>query len=208
VADHPTKRPGGRSARVRQAVLASTIELLADGGYPDLSLDAVAERSGVHRSTLYRRWGSTSALVLDALLARSDEVVRVPDTGSFERDLRQLLDDVRANLDDPVGAAATIAIAAERSADADEGARRFWEDRLARIDVVVRRAVDRGEIDEPIDSRALVEVAVAPLFFRLLVRRTPVDDDLVEQVVRLCTTALGVVTAPPGGHEPGRTLQS
>lgn len=205
----PRRRPGGRSARIREAVLATTVDVLADGGYPALTLDGVAERSGVHRSTLYRRWGSPAALVLDALLARSDRTVPVPDTGSFAGDVRQLLAEVRANLEDPVGGAATVAIAAERSEAAADGARRFWDDRLDRMRVVVERAVERGEVADGDEARGVIEVAVAPLFFRLLVRRTPIDDDLVDRVVSLLGRALatpptdacagGQVTSPSVG---------
>ena len=72
------RRPGGRSARVRAAVLEATLDQLAESGYDGLSFEAVAVRAGVHKTTLYRRWSDRTALVLDAMLELSSQTVPVP----------------------------------------------------------------------------------------------------------------------------------
>ena len=76
------RRPGGRSARVRADVIAATLAELGERGYAALSLDSVARRAGVHKTTLYRRWGTREELVLEAMLERAGEHISVPDTGS------------------------------------------------------------------------------------------------------------------------------
>ena len=65
-----TRRPGGRSARVRSAVLAATLEVLVETGYDGMTVDAVAARAGVHKTTVYRRWPTKAALVAAAAADR------------------------------------------------------------------------------------------------------------------------------------------
>src|SRR5918992_5228630 len=88
---NPTgQRPGGRTARVREAVIAATYDELAERGYAGLTVERVALRSGVHKTTLYRRWGGVDGLLADALAWSSLEPWDVPDTGTLEGDLRHL----------------------------------------------------------------------------------------------------------------------
>src|SRR5579862_7114745 len=84
------RRPGGRTARATQAILAAVIDELAETGYAALSLDRVAARAGVHRATVYRRWASKEALTADAVLASAAQDVPPPDTGTLRGDLREL----------------------------------------------------------------------------------------------------------------------
>ncbi|HSL56495.1 MAG TPA: TetR-like C-terminal domain-containing protein [Acidimicrobiales bacterium] len=183
--DRVTVRPGGRSARIRAAVLEAALAELAERGDTGISLEAVAARAGVHKSTIYRRWGTPSALVLDALLERSDATVEVADEGTLGADLRRLLEGVRANLSDPAGRSVAVATVADRDDAAREGAGAFWADRLARAAVIVERAIARGELPDDLAAAAVVELAVAPLFFRVLVRHGEVDDALIDQVIEV-----------------------
>ena len=136
MADPPSRpapsRPGGRSARVREAVLAATIDAIADEGFASLTVDDVARRAGVHKTTVYRRWATSEALVLDALLERSAEQVAVPDTGSLVGDLRALLDSVAANITSRVGRAVLLTLSAEApyNEELDRLRREFWATRF------------------------------------------------------------------------------
>lgn len=185
VIDHVTVRPGGRSARIRRDVLGATLQLLAAGGYGAVTVDAVATRAGVHRTTVHRRWGTPIALVLDALFERSDDVIGRIDTGSLEGDVRTLVTAVRANLESPVGRAASVALAAERGDEVAAGARRFWDHRFDAVAPIVHRAVERGELDpqDATDPARWLERCVAPLFFRVLVQHREIDDPMVDEVV-------------------------
>src|SRR5215212_9632406 len=89
----PGTRPGGRSARVRQAVLAATSQLLDEAGYAGVEVPEVARLAGVHPTTIYRRWRTKERLVGDVLLERSEPLSPTPDTGSLAKDLRCLMRD-------------------------------------------------------------------------------------------------------------------
>ena len=196
--DRVTKRPGGRSSRIRTAVLEAALAEVAERGSSRVSFESIAQRAGVHKATLYRRWRSPSALLLDALLARSDASVPVPDSGTLTDDLLEVLDSVRANLADPVGLALAVTTAATRDDEFRHGAHAFWEDRLARAGLLVERAMQRGEIRSDVDPRDVLELAIAPLFFRVLVRQEDIDEALVDRVVDTLVRGLTGATATPG----------
>src|SRR5690242_17540761 len=87
----PTRRrPGGRTARIRAQVLDAVLAELGEHGYDGLTMDAVAARADVHRTTVYRRWGDVGGLLADVLDAAGDDDWQPPDTGSLEADLAAL----------------------------------------------------------------------------------------------------------------------
>ena len=182
-----TQRPGGRSARVRAAALAATLSELAETGYSTLSLDSVARRAGVHKTTLYRRWGTREALVLEAMLERVSERVPVPDSGSLRSDLLALAGAAAATMTTAEGEAVVRAVAAAGSHDTALAAanRRFWEERLGLDGEVVERAVARGEIPAGTEPRPVLEALLGPLYFRLLVTGERPDPPFVERIVDL-----------------------
>src|SRR5438094_8033869 len=97
-ANDSKRRPGGRRARIRQAVLDAAFAELGEKGYGGLSIEAVAQRSGVAKTTVYRRWPTRNELVADALDSRSDRYEPVPDTGSLRGDLTQFCAGARSRL--------------------------------------------------------------------------------------------------------------
>lgn len=185
-------RPGGRSARVREAVLTSTIELLAERGIAGVTVDAVAGKAGVNPTTVYRRWPTVNGLVMDALSENSADVIPVPDTGTVRDDLRTVLHEVRAYVTSPAGRA-LVNSTIGTSGDGDVAALRqdFWAARFALVGEVVRRGVARSELPADIDERFLIETATAPLYFRVFVVAGTVDDDLIDRIVRLVIDGAG-----------------
>ena len=172
---------------MRADTLAATIEELAESGYPSLTLDAVARRAGVHKTTLYRRWGTREALVLEAMLSLVDERVPVPDTGSLREDLLALATAAAATAGTPAGEAVVRAVVAagphdEALAEAND---RFWTERLALDGAIVERAVARGEVAPGTDPRTVIEAVLGPLYFRRLVTGSPPDREFVERIVDL-----------------------
>src|SRR5579862_1126111 len=150
----PRRRVGGRSARVRTAVLAATLEALLDGGYEALNFGEIAARSGVHESSIYRRWGTKAALVAEALQSSSASHRPTPDTGSFRTDLIETLRQVIVWLETPLGQATSLIVTAA-DPDLAEIRRAYWLDRLARARLMVERAQGRGELSLTIDSDLL-----------------------------------------------------
>ena len=98
-------RTGGRSERVREAVLAAALHELTVNGYAALSVEAVASRAGVNKTTIYRRWPTLDDLLVDALMTWSHDAIPGPDTGSIETDLLALGRELADQLDGGVGRA-------------------------------------------------------------------------------------------------------
>ncbi|WP_069884766.1 TetR/AcrR family transcriptional regulator [Streptomyces luteocolor] len=190
-----TRRPGGRTARTRAAVRDAVLSGLADHGYPGLTVEYVADHSGVHKTTLYRRWGGLEGLVADALDMAGEDAWAPPDTGSLEGDLRALAQEVVDSFSDDAAAAAPTAFiaAAFQSTRAAEALHAFYAERFTRCEVVVTRAVARGEADPDTDAAALVRAVSAPLLFRLFITRESIDTALAEQsaAAALAATRVG-----------------
>jgi len=179
----PRRRPGGRSAETARRIFDATLALLVEGGLPACGYGAIAERAGVGRATLYRRWPHRAVLVADALAARLEDAIRAPDSGSFADDLRLLLSEVAAFLQSPLGRAA-VAAAATQSPEEASGRTRFWEVRLSSATPILDRAVARGEFPPDGDREALLACAMGALYFRLLVMARPIDAAWLERIAR------------------------
>ena len=190
------RRPGGRSARVQAAAIAATLAELAEVGYAALSLESVARRAGVHKTTLYRRWGTREELVLESMLARAGEQISVPDTGSLRQDLLELASTAAANAASPEVAAMARAVAGESPRDGRLAAanRRFWAERLALDAVIVERAIERGEAAVGTDPELVIEAVLGPIHLRLLLTGEPVDRPFVEGIVDVVVD--GVALSP------------
>jgi AcrR family transcriptional regulator len=185
------RRPGGRTARNRAAVVAATLVELARHGYAGLSVENVAERSGVHKTTVYRRWGGVDGLIVDALDAADDDRP-VPDTGSLEADLRALAYEVVDTFGDSVRGAVPTAVvhAAFHSERAATALHAFLADRHGRAAGVVARAIARGELSGSVDAAAVVRSVTAPLYFRLFITGETVDREVAGQVVAATLAAV------------------
>ncbi|MFF3285538.1 TetR/AcrR family transcriptional regulator C-terminal ligand-binding domain-containing protein [Streptomyces sp. NPDC003023] len=178
-----TLRPGGRTARTRAAVRDAVLTGLGEHGYPGLTVEYVAEHSGVHKTTLYRRWGGIEGLVADALALAGEDGWSPPDTGSLEGDLRALARETAESFADPAHAAAPTAFVAAgfQSPRAADALHAFYAERFSRCEAIVRRAAERGEAQAGTDAGAVVRAVSAPLFFRLFVTREPIDVALADQ---------------------------
>ncbi|MEU5883056.1 TetR/AcrR family transcriptional regulator [Spirillospora sp. NPDC047279] len=178
-----TVRPGGRTARTREAVREATLAELAEHGYQGLTVDNVAARSGVHKTTVYRRWGSAEGLVADALELAAAEPWPVPDTGSAEGDLRALARLVQSGFADaeqgPVAAA--FVAAAVQNPGAAKALHTFFARRHEDAAAVVDRAVERGELPAGTDSAEVVRAAVAPLYYRLFITGERIDEAVADR---------------------------
>ena len=173
-----TTRPGGRTARTATAVLAAAIDELSARDYADISVESIAARAGVHKTTVYRRWGSKVEIIKQALIGAAGAHIQVPDTGSVDGDLLLLARAVQVVLSPPQGAAITTAliVGGLASTELAEVMRQFWEVRLEAISAIVDRAVSRGELPAGTDPVALMRTLAAPLYYQLLVARVPVTE--------------------------------
>lgn len=184
------RRPGGRAAKFVSAVHAATVALLGEQGYERVEIPAIAARAGVNKTSIYRRWPNKAELVLDAALARMRSDVPLPDTGSLEGDLTQLLRAIAGALASPFVDGLLRALIT-RDADAATGSARarFWDERYEISGAIVRRAIERGELPADVDGRSLMEMAAAPLFFRFLVTGGTVTDSDAATLAKRVTKA-------------------
>jgi AcrR family transcriptional regulator len=184
VADPVRRRTGGRSARVRDAVLQAALQAMAEHGLGGVSISEIARGAGVHASSIQRRWGTRENVMLDALLTYSQEKLPIPDTGALRGDLVAFGRSIAGYLATPLGEAVAQTMAAtDDDAALAAGRTRFWQSRYDTARVIIDRAIDRDEVSADTDPELALELLVAPLHFRKLLTRQAVDDDFVERLV-------------------------
>jgi AcrR family transcriptional regulator len=194
---HPAQRSGppstesgadkvdGRIRRSQDRVLTATFELLGESGVSGFTVDEVARRSGVAKTTIYRHWPTREALVIDACSRISDEQ-EVPDTGSLEGDLTAIL----TNIGHLLGTARwssvlpSIIDVAERDPEFAAIHRRIQHGHAAPLGEVIDRAADRGEIAATADRPTMIAGLMGPLFYRRWFSREPIDEQFVKRIVR------------------------
>lgn len=183
-ADQVRRRTGGRSARVREAVLGAALQAMAEHGLGGVTISEIARGAGVHASSIQRRWGSRENVMLDALLSYSQEKLPIPDTGALRGDLVAFGRSIAGYLTTPVGEAVAQTMAAtDDDSTLAAGRARFWQSRYDTARVIIDRAVDRAEVAADTDPELALELLVAPLHFRKLLTRQTIDDDFVEHLV-------------------------
>lgn len=176
-----------REARADRAILGAALELMAEGGVPDLRMDAVAARAGVGKAAIYRRYRSKDQLAAAALAALVSDIT-VPDTGSTRADLLALMRDAVEVYSGPVAAGAmpSLVEAMSRNPELAEAVRDgFLAARRAALREVLDRGIGRGDLAPNLDAELALDVLAGPLFYRLLITRGPLDEQLAVGVVDL-----------------------
>ena len=208
-------RPGGRTARIRADVLRAAGDEIAAHGFDRLDLVRVAERAGVGRTTVYRRWGSATALVADLVEDMAEQSVERAHTGTLLGDLRANAELVVRTLTDPRQGAIFRAVVAAAVLDSDTAGalRRFYRVRVEEWAGCVRDAVDRGELSPGTDPQAVIRAVSAPLYYAMITTNDPLDVGLAHQAAAAAHAAAsaGVFTAgrnarqePTAGPVPDR----
>jgi AcrR family transcriptional regulator len=170
----------------------AAVAVLADRGPAGFTVDEVASRAGCGKATVYRRWPSRAALLLDTAhrLGLEPPVV---DSGSLRADTVELLSALAHKLRGTPAGRILPGIIAEASVD--PGMRElltgFMEDRRARPREVVARGIERGELPPGTDVEMLVDVLGATVMYRELIAGTSVDDAYIERLVDRMLAAFG-----------------
>lgn len=187
VPDVRKPRPGGRAARVRAAVLAAARDEFAEFGYGGLSPSRIAERAGVNRSTIHRRWASLDDLLAEALIEHVAEAIPAPDTGNVRDDLQQLLRSIAGYVDTEAARARIHALVGDAARSPAVGAivRSIWTTRFRMGEEVIARAVARGEVGQDVPPAAIVTTLVGPLYVRLLLTGDRIDDTFIDNVIEI-----------------------
>jgi AcrR family transcriptional regulator len=164
-------------------VLDAAYRLLIAHGLENLSITRVAEKSGIHETTIYRRWKTVNALALDACLQGLSIAAPVPERGSLEADLIALVQSLVKLFDGPDGKA-LLDICRIAAPEVAQARAELIARRVAIADVVFDRAASRGEWDDSFDRGELLELLVAPIFMRALVSHQPLRALPVAAIVR------------------------
>ena len=176
-----------RDARAGRAILTAALQLMAERGVRDLRMDDVAERAGVGKATIYRRYRSKDALVSDAIATLVSEIA-IPDTGSTRADLLALMRQAVELYSGSLAARLMPAVLEEtrRNPELATTVRdEFLAGRRAALGLVLKRGVRRGDLRRGLDLELALDVLAGPLFYRLLVTGGPIDERLAEGVVEL-----------------------
>jgi AcrR family transcriptional regulator len=179
------KTPGAgrpRDPRIDAAILAATAELLAEIGYSNLTMAAIAERAGTTKTALYRRWSSKAELVHETAFPAGPNAL-VVQTGDIAADVRAMIAAARDVFTSPVVRAALPGLLTDMTADAELNGRVM--DRFTGMFDAIRtritEAVARGDMHSDIDTNRLVEVIGGATMLRLLLNpETDLDDDWVD----------------------------
>ncbi|MFF0414846.1 TetR/AcrR family transcriptional regulator [Kitasatospora sp. NPDC004745] len=186
-----TVRPGGRTARVRAAVLRAAEDALVERGFGGLDLGDVAQRAEVGRTTVYRRWGTTSALVADLLADMAEQSLPRSRSGSLTEDLRANARLVQRTLADPRQGALfrAVIVAAACDTEAAEALRLFYRRRVEEWAPCVTEAVERGELPTGTDESEVIRAVSAPLYYRMLTTAEALDERAADRAAAAAEAA-------------------
>lgn len=166
-----------------ERILAATLDLVAEAGIAGLTMDAVACRAGVGKATIYRRWSSKEALLLDAWSSCVTSRP-VPDTGTLRGDLDDLFrtDEQPMAYEQVQRVFPQMIAAAKVNPDVAEAYRAFITERRRPLRTVIERWMAKGELPDDLDVELLLDLLIAPVLYRWQVTDAPVDDDLIARL--------------------------
>lgn len=185
--EQATRKAGRpRSAESHQAIISATLELLAEEGFEAMSIEGIAARAGVGKTTIYRRWPSKNELVVDALDTLRTDISSI-DTGSLRSDLFAILRNTSLqNLS--LFENLTLKMIGELRTNSEIYRvfhARLIAPRMQQFTQMVERAKARGELPQDIDPLLIVDLIAGPLFFRSLFSSfvAQPSPDLLEHVI-------------------------
>jgi AcrR family transcriptional regulator len=198
IAEDVKKRTPGRprSEQARAAILSSTLELLEQVGFNELTIEAVAANAAVGKATIYRWWPNKAVLVADAFMSSVIRETRFPDTGSVREDLRAQMQRLAVIFRGPRGRILRSLIGGGQSDPELIAAfsNRWLIPRRAEALSILQRAIDRRQLPADIDRNMLLDTLYGPLYFRLLVGHGPLSTAFVDDV---CDAVMsGVILTP------------
>ncbi len=173
-----------RVARTRATVLAAARDLLIEEGHEGVTIDGVARRAGVARTTIYRHWPDRSQLLSDAFESIGS-AIEPPDTGTLRDDLRALLGQLAGALRHECWGQVlpTMIDCGVRNPEMVQHQQRLVRTRRTKTLTVLRRGLARGELPAGTDLELLTDQLVAPLFYRHLVSKMPVTDRYLDALL-------------------------
>jgi AcrR family transcriptional regulator len=180
----PTRRGRPRDPEVDEAIRAATVDVLLREGFARLTMEEVADRAGVGKASLYRRWPNKAALVVDALQQVADQWVQVPDTGSVHDDMLGFLRAIVRTKRTETEVLSAIGAEVACNAELAEAFRTVFLGGLhAQLRTIVQRGVDRGELPPSTDVEMLAAVGPAVFHHQRLLTGGSLDERTVRRIV-------------------------
>jgi AcrR family transcriptional regulator len=159
-----------RSVKSHQAILQATLELLAEVGFDRMSIEAIAARAKVGKTTIYRRYKTKEELVADAIESVREEIV-IPDTGSLWGDIEAIVEKASEISLSPLGKKTVSAIVSNASSNSQFAEiywRKYLQPRREMFAVVLERAKLRKEIQLSVDSDLVFDMMSGIMLYRLI----------------------------------------
>jgi AcrR family transcriptional regulator len=209
--DGPARRGGARIGAgrprqpgVEQAVFEAALDLLASRGYRQITMETLAERAGVSRTTIYRRWPTKAGVVAAAVSSLYLDQAEVPDTGSLAEDLVALLSETYRVMADGDGRVLEQLVRQSgQNPELVDVVRSIFYARRRVSATALNHAIARGELTPDIDQELLLDLLLGPLWFRLLVSGAPITPEEARSVVELVLDgALPRRPRPSDGRTP------
>jgi AcrR family transcriptional regulator len=192
---HPGPRPSGRprSERARRAILKAANELLESEGFVAVTMEAIAERAGVSKATVYRWWPNRAAVVMDGFLSTVSSEVPFPHTGHAREDMRIHMRRLTEAFDGKIGRTVAALIAeGQANPELAEALRSRWLSvRRTEAREILELGIERGELREDLDLEVAVDVLYGPIYYRMLVGHAPLDDDFADALANHVFAGLG-----------------
>lgn len=184
------KRPPGRprSEQSRQAILRSTLKLLRQkGGFPELTIEAIAADANVGKATVYRWWPNKAALVADAFAESAEKELTFPDTGSVLSDMSlQMRRLIHVFLSPRGKVVAALLAGGQSDPELIEAFReRFLWPRRRQAYKTLQRGIDRGEIPRDTNLDLVLDSLYGPIYMRFLIRHAELREDYADQICRV-----------------------
>jgi AcrR family transcriptional regulator len=178
-----SRRGRPRSQEAHQSILDATRALLVENGYADVTMDRVAERAGVGKQTVYRRWRSKAPLVAESIMDAYGDTgaLEIPDTGDIAADLRTLVQLVAKFVVVPENAALLRALAAAAADDPADGEALYRQLTAPQHDAVVRRlhqGLASRQIRDDVNTEAVADAIIGAYLYRLLSYASPVGETM------------------------------
>ncbi|MFI1293609.1 TetR/AcrR family transcriptional regulator [Streptomyces sp. NPDC020792] len=175
-----------RDLEARERILSTTLRMLGELGYSRLTIGGIAQEAGVGKATIYRSWPNKAALALDAVRTQLPDIP-VDDIGDSQQEVFAVADTLAALYGSPKVRLVLPALVSDAAADPELGRRlreELIEERKRQSALVLRRAVDRGEMPEDADISTILDMWAGLMLFRSLFFELTFDQQAIRSLVR------------------------
>jgi AcrR family transcriptional regulator len=176
-----------RSEEARKAILESTLELLKQSGFADLSIESIASHAGVGKATVYRWWPNKGGLVMDAFVSVAEQELSFPPSGPVEKAIREQMKKWSSIFGGPLGRVIAAVIGAGQSEpEMLEAFQNYYvEPRRREARELLKRAMKNGELRPDLDPNLILDILYGPLYLRLLIQSGPLTLAFIDQVFEI-----------------------